>query len=277
MTPETIDISDRGKKMLKEVKVNGPAMMLRDGLLDLFISLDIRPEIGLSAAALDGFGPADFQKMAARLEEAGLRPSIHGPFLDLCPGSLDKQVLELSRARFVHALETAAVFSPEHMVFHCGYEPYKYHSIRREWMDISIETWVMLAEKAEKLKIPLVLENTFEASPDDLAPVLDALSPHGVGFCLDVGHAHAFSRTRLDIWLDVMKDHLAALHLHDNHGIHDEHLAIGQGDIDFQYLFSFLVDKNTRPRVITLEPHEKGQLGPSLSALADLWPWRILS
>ena len=34
------------------------------------------------------------------------------------------------------------------------------------------------------------------------------------------------------------------VHLHDNQGVHDSHLMIGEGNIDFRKVFSFLEDYN---------------------------------
>lgn len=59
----------------------------------------------------------------------------------------------------------------------------------------------------------------------DFVPILrDA----GLAFCLDVGHANLNSA--LDLFLDSKPEHV---HLHDNHGVWDEHAALGSGDIDF--------------------------------------------
>ncbi|HJJ87733.1 MAG TPA: sugar phosphate isomerase/epimerase, partial [Methanocorpusculum sp.] len=43
-----------------------------------------------------------------------------------------------------------------------------------------------------------------------------------------VGHANLNSA--LDLFLDAKPEHV---HLHDNHGVWDEHAALGSGDIDF--------------------------------------------
>jgi sugar phosphate isomerase/epimerase len=59
----------------------------------------------------------------------------------------------------------------------------------------------------------------------DFVPILrDA----DLAFCLDVGHANLNSA--LDLFLDSKPEHV---HLHDNHGVWDEHAALGSGDIDF--------------------------------------------
>jgi sugar phosphate isomerase/epimerase len=67
-------------------------------------------------------------------------------------------------------------------------------------------------------------------------------------------------------WVEVLGARLMEIHLHDNHGEADEHLPLGQGDIDFASLFSLLEKKKVQP-IYTIEPHEIDHLQPSLEAL----------
>ena len=95
----------------------------------------------------------------------------------------------------------------------------------------------------------------------------------GAGFCLDVGHANAMGTVPIIYWLDVLGPYLAAMHLHDNHGERDEHLAVGRGGIDYAGLFDYMVEHEIKPRAVTLEPHQEGDLWPSIVSLAEVWPW----
>ena len=55
------------------------------------------------------------------------------------------------------------------------------------------------------------------------------------------------------------------LHLHDNRGEKDSHLAIGKGSADFAGLFQLVGENGLRP-TITLEPHEEETLWQSLAS-----------
>ena len=272
-TLSDMNLSDRQTWILRQVKVNGPALMLKQGLIERFINARVNPEVGLDAGALDGLSGQELADMADRFRQAGLKPSCHGPFLDLAPGAKDPRVLEISRRRYASALETAAVFSAEHIVFHPGYDTKRHQFYRDEWFEISLSTWRPLARRAEELGVRLVLENTHEEHPRDLKPLLEELGVTGVGFCFDIGHASAFGQPPVDEWLTEMSPWLQALHLHDNFGEHDDHLAIGRGRIDFTAFFQGLVQRDLQPRVITLEPHREEELRPSLVRLDELWPW----
>ena len=272
---ENTDQEQRLSRTLDAVRVNAPAIMLRDGLLDMVLERRIHPEIGLDARVLDRMPRGDIETMAARIRDAGLRPTAHGPFLDLSPGAMDPAVLDLTRNRFHRALELAAVCGAEHIVLHHGWEEWRHGFNREEWRENSLATWRETARRARDLGVRVVLENVFEARPQDLEPMLSALAGDGVGFCFDIGHANVFGRADILEWLEVLTPHLQALHLHDNHGDQDEHLPIGYGAIDFRSFFKWLADHRVRPRTVTLEPHEEWQLTPSVEALSKLWPWEL--
>lgn len=57
------------------------------------------------------------------------------------------------------------------------------------------------------------------------------------GALLDTGHAHV-NQWDLPKVIEQLGNRLIACHLHDNHGVSDDHLTIGQGTIDWQSLFT---------------------------------------
>jgi len=166
------------------------------------------------------------------------------------------------------------MFHPKTVVCHTGYEEFRHGYMKAQWLENSIAVWRWFSTALNAAGSRLVLENVFEKSPKDFLPLLEALAPMNVGFCLDVGHQSAFGRASLKEWLDVLGPYLHQLHLHDNHGDFDSHFAMGRGSIEFGVLFDHLrrMDSGRRP-LITLEPHVDEDLWPSLSYLEDHWPW----
>jgi sugar phosphate isomerase/epimerase len=69
----------------------------------------------------------------------------------------------------------------------------------------------------------------------------------GVGFTLDVGHAHL--NACLPEFLDMRFDHI---HLHDNDGTTDSHGAVGAGTIDFTAVTAAVIREGVTP-VIEVE------------------------
>jgi sugar phosphate isomerase/epimerase len=114
-----------------------------------------------------------------------------------------------------------------------------------------------------------MFENTYETKPQIHRMILENLDSPSARFCLDVGHLLAFARTSWLEWVTSLERWLGQLHLHDNHGLRDEHLPVGKGDFDFVGLFSCLKTRKIEP-LITLEPRSESDLWDSLNALDRL-------
>jgi sugar phosphate isomerase/epimerase len=158
-------------------------------------------------------------------------------------------------------------------VCHAGYEWKRYLYVRDAWVAKSIETWEWLGTRISDEGARLMLENTYEDGPDDIKVLFEELENLNVGFCLDTGHQAAFGSSPLETWLQSLGHYIEQVHLHDNDGNEDTHLALGQGEIDFSALFDYLKITKKEPPVITLEPHKEEDLWPSVDYLEKIWPW----
>jgi sugar phosphate isomerase/epimerase len=261
------------RNLIEYLHVNIPFTMLYDTYLELFVQNELNPEIGIDARALDRFDLEDFKIIAEKLQAFSPDITLHGPFVDLSPGSLDARVRQLSRQRFEQLLQLAEIYKPTAVVCHAGYDRKRYGFHRDEWLKNSIEVWSWLADALQAQNALLMLENVYEDGPEDIRILLDGLDHSNIGFCLDPGHSVAFGRAPVKDWVEMMEPYLAQLHLHDNQGGWDDHLALGRGEIDFRYILDFLKTKRSKPPIITLEPHEEDAFWPSVDYLQKIWPW----
>ncbi len=249
--------------------VNAPFERLKNDLLQLFCDNRIQPEVGLEGDILYTHSLKDFEKVAEKIEVTGLSCTLHAPFLDLCPGATDHVILAATRDKLKKAFELIPVFQPRSIVCHLDFDKYKHKMRYQKWFNNSMKTWENLLAIAERYKTVVMFENTFETDPEAHKHILESLDSSYARFCLDVGHVQAFARNSWQDWLPAMDSWLGQLHLHDNNGKWDEHLAIGKGTIDFRGLFNHL-EKNKMHPIITLEPHQEIDLWDSLKALDDL-------
>ena len=261
-------LDEAQSKALKRVHVNMPWRYLPD-YLETILELPINVEIGLEAEHLDGVSRSLFRSVAENLHRAGCRITLHGPFWDLCPGSSDALIRQLSQFRFHQLFDLVEVFHPIQVVFHTGFDPSHHGYHHDSFRERSLAIWEPLVARAEALKIPLLLENVWEHGPELHRQLLTAFSSPYYGFCLDVGHQHSFSRTPLATWVETLGGFLKEIHAHDNCGSHDDHLPVGQGTIDFQSLFGLLRTRRLSP-LITLEPHREEHLAESLAGLVKV-------
>ncbi len=249
--------------------INAPFDQLRDDLLDLFLENRFRPEIGLEGDCLWNRSREEFRAMAQTLREHELACTLHAPFFDLAPGGIDPVILKVTRDKLRRAFELIEVFQPRSIVCHLGYDENKHaHNLDR-WLETAVTTWRELLAIAAATGTPVMFENTYETGPEIHALLFERLNAPGLGFCLDMGHLSAYAGTGWHPWLDRLLPRLGQLHLHDNRGTGDDHIAIGAGCIDFCSLFDFL-DRNNKTPLITLEPHSKEDLWLSLKNLTRM-------
>jgi sugar phosphate isomerase/epimerase len=244
--------------------INAPFDQLRNGdLLHLFVDNQLHPEIGLEGNLLWNLGTDEFRNLAEILQNYELSCTLHAPFSDLSPGGFDARVVEVTREKLGRAFGLLPIFRPHSIVCHLGFEENKHSMKFDHWLTTSLETWSPLLEMAERYNTRVMFENTYETRPDIHAVLFEKLKAPHLGFCLDTGHLIAFAHTDWQPWLQELLAWLGQLHLHDNDGTGDQHLAPGQGIFDFHGLFTFLNSNQIHP-LITLEPHSLENLWQSL-------------
>ncbi|MFW6429078.1 MAG: sugar phosphate isomerase/epimerase family protein [Desulfosalsimonas sp.] len=257
------------------VQVNIPFSWLMDkhpDYMKIFLENRINPEIGIDADVLDRFAQSEFQAAASKFRDAGCSFTLHGPFLDLSPGSPDSAIRAVTENRLTQTGRVAEVFLPQTIVCHAGYDETRYGFFREQWYEKAAETWRLAARRLAENKIRLMLENVYETDPDQLVRLFEMIDDSNIGCCLDIGHLSVFSKIPASVWIKKLAPYIGQLHLHDNDGNSDQHLGLGTGSIDFAPLFNWL--KTARPMpVITLEPHRKDDLIQSVSYLSSFLPF----
>lgn len=128
------------------------------------------------------------------------------------------------------ALETAEYIHFQNLVVHLG-EQFDGWSPRT--LEYALTALEHLGAFARPLNVRLLVENlTGEpTTPEHLSAILDIGHLTNVGVCLDLGHAHATVSIPEAIF--TLNNLIAAVHVHDNHGMKDEHLWPGDGTIDW--------------------------------------------
>jgi sugar phosphate isomerase/epimerase len=252
--------------ILKDVQVCVPYKLLKEKYLPVVLEKRLNPEIGIDGEALDSDSYKDFLQVASLLRSKGLAITLHAPFHDLAPGAVDKKILETTRQRLSQAWDLIPLFEPLSVVVHTGYDRKRYEE-RDAWLATALETWTPLVKALEGTKTALAFENVYEKTPIMLKRLLTGLHTEGAGFCFDVGHMNVFSSTDMETWLKELGPFLKQLHLHDNMGDRDDHLALGAGEIPFDALFQAMKKRDLKP-ILTLEAHKEEWIWKSLEFLS---------
>jgi sugar phosphate isomerase/epimerase len=252
-----------------KVVAHVPAGELLKGLsfVEEIVSLGVGVELQFTSEVLDALRLDD---MANLRRCVGLLPlTIHGPFLDLNPGSFDSYILSATRKRFEEALTVAKLMEAELLVLHTGYHPARKTSDYPRWLETAVETFSRLSS----CRVKVAIENVFEPDPSCMVSILEAL-PENFGVCIDVGHLNIYSRAPIEEWFTAFKDRLLEVHIHDNDGRTDAHLPVGEGSVDFSKVFELLKGVE-REYIFNLENKTVDAVRRSLKALRRMGKWLL--
>jgi sugar phosphate isomerase/epimerase len=216
---------------------------LKDEKLDL--------EIYFNSGVLDNISNDDITGIKRKLDY-NPRLSIHSPFMDLSPGAVDRKVRDVTKERFSLVLDFAEILCPETIVFHSGYDKWRYDGRVDIWLEGSLDTWKPVQKRASDLGIRIAIENVFETEPSHLKLLMEEMGSGNFGLCFDTGHFNLFSEIELPEWLRIVKPYVIELHLHDNFRTADDHLAIGDGNFDFITLLNEFYGHDC---IYTIESH----------------------
>ncbi len=180
--------------------------------------------------------------------------SLHAPFKELSPGSMDSMVRGLVEKRFSAALEFGIELGCSTMVVHSCYNTLmNYPGYEDNWLENCSLFWDSFLPKCENAGITMALENIWDKNPGHILKLLNTFDSMYFKACLDTGHANIFSPYGLEHWADVLGETLVHVHIHDNHGTEDEHLPVGKGSINFKGLLP--PKKNGSPVIMVNEAY----------------------
>ncbi|MDB6074576.1 MAG: hypothetical protein JWO89_2216 [Verrucomicrobiaceae bacterium] len=191
---------------------------------------------------LDYHNDEDVRRAGERMRSLNLRPvSFHAPFADhIDITSLEAAKRHSAVAELIKACESAALMGVEHIVLHPGPErtgkpPSKEFFLR---MQYAAESLNAVAARCCELRLHLVLENMLPhllfGHVNDMMYLLSGISTCDVGTCLDTGHA--FLAGEMATVIQKLSGHLKMVHVNDNNGDRDAHLAPGDGRIEWQWV-----------------------------------------
>ncbi|AKB26723.1 Sugar phosphate isomerase/epimerase [Methanosarcina siciliae C2J] len=176
-------------------------------------------------------------------ETTNLELTLHLPFSDMNLAGLNDSI----RAEVLRQMKNYLTLASNYVslaVVHPGYlSPYGAQVPDQAYMT-NLASIRELCDFAADFGIIIAVENMpdfpkiFGKYPDEMQEMLDAIGSHNVGFTFDVGHANTVGL--IDEFLDQLNDRISHVHIHDNMGKKDEHLPLGEGNIDWKHVMGKL-------------------------------------
>ncbi len=242
-----------------------------------FKEMGVFPEIYFDADETENIKIDNLREIAGAVSHAGMLVTVHAPFWDLSPGSTDHDIRKVSLKRMTAALNIANTLNAQNVVFHSGYNATSdLPRGRGEWLKNICDSIGSMLEYAKSFGISLAIENVYDESPVVIMQIVESFSKHDLNICFDAGHFNVFGRSPLEEWIDAFAPYLREVHLHSNFGRGDEHLALDDGNIDFDRLLGRMVEKRANP-IITIENKKNELLARSVKMLRSERFFRMLN
>jgi sugar phosphate isomerase/epimerase len=145
------------------------------------------------------------------------------------------------------ALEAAEHIPFRNMVVHLGERSDSWSPRALEYAETALEH---LGAFARPLGVRVLVENLASepTTPERLISILELGHLDNVGICLDLGHAHMSDG--IGAAIGTLSKRIASVHMHDNHGLKDEHLWPGDGNIDWKATATALQTLTPQPAVV---------------------------
>ncbi|MEK3865888.1 sugar phosphate isomerase/epimerase family protein [Paenibacillus sp. FSL H7-0716] len=219
--------------------------------------------------------------------EEGISWSVHAPIHGVNACASDPETIEAGLATLKQAIGIAHRLDAAYVVLHPGEykraipdvatDPDGYAAARADCLSLcALFLRRLINETGGEAGIPLALENV-PPRPDrfgsDCGFLLEAIAAAGtsrVRILLDAGHAHLCGPGRAIAELRKCKPLLIGMHIGDNHGERDEHLAVGSGTVPYRELAAELGEDGERLIWVL----ETGNEAAAAASLNPLEAWR---
>ncbi|AEH06878.1 sugar phosphate isomerase/epimerase family protein [Methanothermococcus okinawensis] len=163
-----------------------------------------------------------------------LNYTLHCPLTDLNLSSFRDKIRKVSLDFVEDILKTADKVNANLVVLHPGYCVFKYDY--KKSLNALIQSLKDLNNIQKEYSIKITIENMpsysmfmFREPTDE---IINNLGDLGITF--DIGHSFLNKNMGKFLDNDELIKKISHIHIHDNNGEFDEHLAIGKGRIDFE-------------------------------------------
>lgn len=190
--------------------------------------------------------PETLPEIRSIISSSNLRITVHGPFSDLNLASLNDPIWNETIRQIRQCVELSADFT-DTVVVHPGILSPLGSQMKDKAWERNVEALRLLCDHAKEYGVRLCLENMPNMekllcrTPDELFGMVETIGSDSLGTTFDVGHSNTTKNT-----VAFLKEarRISHIHLHDNKGASDQHLAVGDGTVDWQKVFKGLKDYN---------------------------------
>lgn len=166
-----------------------------------------------------------------------LRCQVHAPICDWNIGAMSDRLREASVKETLATVSAASEMGVETVTVHPGLSSMSVPGLEERAAARARESLRLIDRVVREYDLTVAIENMpsfpffLGRTAEQLAGIVDGTD---LGICFDIGHANTTGQ--IDAMIDTFGDRIVNIHIHDNHGRSDEHLTIGEGEIDFAHV-----------------------------------------
>ena len=178
--------------------------------------------------------PEKLAKIKEVIAGTDLAVSVHAPYGDLNLATLNDPIYRESIRQIAACIEKASDFT-DRVTFHPGYLSPVGKLVPQKIWELQKAALRQIGKVAADHGVLACLENMISVKeflcrdPGELIGMTSGIE--GIGMTFDFGHANTMGKVNEFLPVVAKADHI---HVHDNHGERDEHLALGDGTIDWK-------------------------------------------
>ncbi|WP_295722168.1 sugar phosphate isomerase/epimerase [uncultured Methanobrevibacter sp.] len=202
------------------------------------------------------------------LNSYNLKYTIHSPISDINIASLNPSIRNGSIKEIFNSFQIANELDIDTVVVHPGNIPFLAFDFQDKIDEINRTSMTEIAEFGLDLGVNAVFENmpnikgfTYKKLED----LKQFLIENDFKMCLDTGHANTMNYSPEEMYLPIVKH----IHLNDNFDENDDHLALGEGNIDLKSIIKNY-ESNNYDGIYVIEVNNKESILKSLNYLKAL-------
>jgi len=179
--------------------------------------------------------PHVMRRLEAIAPSYGVKFSIHAPISDVNIAALSERIREAATLEIIASMEQAIQLNADTITFHPGYHSMVIPNLGSRSMEKAKRSMRTIDRLMNEFGIVAAVENMpcikfmMGAQAKELAEMIDGTD---MKICFDIGHANTVNQ--IDEMMDTFGDRIKNIHIHDNNGTNDDHMTIGDGNIDFK-------------------------------------------
>ena len=210
--------------------------------------------------------PAIESRFRDLLHSYKLSYSVHAPISDINIASLNERIREDSILEILTTAESAASLNIDTITIHPGLTSMAVPYMEEKAVEKAKKSLSSIDRISAEYGVRIAVENmpSFPFMLGHTAEEMnDLIGMTNLGFCLDIGHANTTGQ--IDELIKTFRDRLVNVHIHDNNGEMDEHLTLGEGNIDFKriieslkgYTGNFIIESKSFPSAVDSQDYLK--------------------